>query len=278
MGRHAKRRRAAACAAALLGGGFAPVSATASPWGREDGEAFVAFRTDRLSNTGDFAPPFDGADADRFTRVESQVYGEYGVDGRHTVVGKVVYRSSGSLDSAPPGAEEDRGLAEFEVGLQRQLKRGPRDAAALYVSVGALNGFRPLGGGGALDEGLDAEIRALYGRDLIGAEPGARAGVFIAGEVAYRRRFGAAADQIRADATLGAKLGTRWIGLVQALSTTSLRNEDPGGQDFDVVRVQASVGRRVTAHSSLHLGYSRDVLGRGVDAGDAVFVGIWTQF
>lgn len=249
---------ALAAAAAVFGG-----AAQASPWNRPDGRYFVASRFDYFQSS---------TPVSRYSRYGSDLYAEYGLTAGWMLSGKLAYGTS--ISQSAFGDAVRTGIGEAEFSFQRQLLRGPRSAAALSVS-GAwterlANGARAAFGG----HEADVEVRALYGRELA-LQP---IRTFTVGEIAYRRRFDNAADQIRADALVGIEPSRRFLILLEARSQISLRNPGPLGDDYDVIKARSSVVWRLTPRWALVAGGEKEFAARGIAPGTSVHVGVWSEF
>ena len=239
--------------------------ALASPWTRPQGDVFVETRVDAFRA--------DAPGGSRFERLDFGAYAEWGVAADTMVGGKLI---CGMSRSAGAGfLFEAAGIVEIEGFVQRTISDGPSGTIALRGAVA-----RPAGiDAGARPElaadGVDLEIRALYGRTLRDG-PGLR--IFSAAEAAFRKRTGAAADQIRIDWLLGLEPTERLIVLAETQTTLSLRNEDLSGADFDVVRLQPSVVWRASDRLALRAGGLIEVAARGLTKGRGVFIGVWSEF
>lgn len=238
-------------------------AASASPWNRAAGDIFVANRFDYYQSS---------TSASRFQRIGSDSYAEFGLARRWMLSGKVAFGTS--ISDSGLGQFSRTGVGDAELGAQFQMKRGEHSATAISVAAawserladGTHAGF------GARD--ADAEIRVLHGRDVVIAP----FKIFATTEVAYRRRFDAAADQIRVDALIGFEPVPRWLVLAEARSQLSLGNDDSGGDDFDVVKSRASIVWRATSRWALVAGGEKEFAARGIAPGTSVFVGVWTLF
>ncbi|MCK5747796.1 MAG: hypothetical protein KAH44_16375, partial [Oricola sp.] len=122
--------------------------------------------------------------------------------------------------------------------------------------------------------GVDVELAGLYGRNIVFAP----VKIFTAAELGYRRRFGDGADVIRGHATLGAQPSRHWMLLLEGFSTVSMRNEDEGGADYDIVKIQPSVVYKFNRRWAVQAGMNEEVLGRNLSKGRTFFVGLWSEF
>lgn len=256
------------CAAAAT---MAVPAACASPWTRAEGRLFVSTKTNYFAATAD-APLAGAIDPPRYERFGSDVYAEYGVVPNVMLVGKVIYGDANYYDGFK--RSDVGGFAEFELGAQYSIFRRDRDALAVKLAAATPTRFENGGRPGAFSDGVDLELRALYGRTLI-ERP---VKVFATAEAAYRRRFGDGADQARGDLLVGIAPLKRALILIEAQSRISLRNENPGGADYDVVILQPSAVWRVSKRWSAQAGIEREIAGRGIERGEGYFIGLWTEF
>lgn len=246
-------------------------SASASPWGRAAGEAFISTRTDYFY-AEDRAPQSEDAGARRLERISNDLYTEWGVDGDWTVGGKVVYGVVSFFDGFS-GFSAD-GVSEAEGFVQRTLHRDDRQVFAIRATGGVPSrltaGARP----GLASDGADLEARALYGRTLARAP----LKVFAVAEAAYRRRLGDGADEARFVGALGVEPSRATLFLIEAQSTVATSAAAPGGADFDILRLQASAIWRGSRRWSVAIGGTHEPAGRNVLRGSSAFLGLWSSF
>lgn len=256
-----------ACAA------LAPFQQTnASPWSRDNGELMIISRADYfradLENVSVGGVDVDG----KFERIESNTYLEYGVTNGLTVGGKVFYGTSWLTRGTI--VESESGFTELEFFGQQQIFRNDRHAGAVKVAVGIPSGFESGARTGQRSDGADLEVSLLYGRSLTFTP----IKTFAAAEIGVQKRFSDAADQLRFLTTFGIEPNDRWTFLFDTYSVKSLRNENAGGADFDVVKIQPSIVWRATRRFSLQIGLSEEIAGRNLDLGTTYFLGMRTRF
>lgn len=255
-----ERCKIVALAAAVV---CAATPAAASPWNRADGGLFVATRIDYFRS----ATPVSS-----YARIDSDGYVEWGVTDRWMAGGKAVFGTAFVTDAN--GQRTVSGFGESDVFVQRQLQRGEHSATAVRLagvwSGDVTDGARP----GEQAGGFDIDLRALHGRDVL-LKPFK---IFVAAEAGYRRRLSGAADQARADLLVGLEPSRRFLVLLEAQSIVSIRNNDPGFDDFDLMKAQASIVWRATKRWSVVGGARTEFAARGVEPGDAFSLGFWTEF
>ncbi len=251
---------AAALATALL---TFSKSSHAAPWTREKGEAFVETRTDVFRAR-------DG-DGGRFERLDAGIYGEYGLFDATMVGAKVVF---GAARSVGPGfVDNASGVVEIEGFAQRTIASGKWGVlsarAAVARPAGIAAGARP----GLAADGIDVDVRALYGFGFGGPVPG-----FLTTEAAYRGRTGDAADQVRIDAVIGIEPHPDFLLMAETQTAFSAGEARPGGADFDVVKLQPSLVWRANDRLAVRIGGLIEVAARNLTPGRGVFVALWSEF
>ena len=254
---------------AFAGACLAP--ACASPWAREKGRLFLSSRANYFVSTGD-APLPEATEPPRFERIDSDVYAEFGLNSRLSVGGKVIYGNAAFFDGFSTASVS--GFAEIEGHIQHTILRSRRHALSVKLAAATPTRFENGGRPGVFSDGVDAELRALYGRNMIRRPVKIYASV----EAGYRRRFGDGADQIRADALIGVEPLKSVLVLAEVLSRTSVRNESPGGADYDVLILQPSAVWRFSKRMGVQAGLTHEAVGRNLVRGDGYFLALWTEF
>ncbi len=263
---------------ALCGPGFqGSLDAAAWPLPTGRGQVFLNFTSYRAGGVYDAngsrkSFPYGGS----FRKMELNPYIEYGLSTRVTLVGSFF---------APAMKFEDRfnrfasaGTGDAEAGARVLVYRGEATALSVQGMVKAPTYPRdrdPAPG----NHQYDYEGRLLVGRSF-------QRRWFWNLEGGYRFRSGFPADQVRADFTLGAAWGGRWMGLIQMFTINGLGGARGGTLEvnpnlrpsFDLYKVQASLVCRLREGLRVQAGYSRDVYGRQVGAGHALLVSLWKEF
>lgn len=257
--------------AALALTATAVLRAEASPWPRDDGRLFLSTKANYFRATVDQTPA-GALGAPFFRRFDSDLYAEYGLIDNLTLGAKVVYGDAVFFD----GFAESHvsGIAEAEASVQYTIFCCRHGAFSVKATGITPTRFEEGGRPGVFSDGLDAELRVLYGRTLI-ERPFK---IYAAAEAGYRRRFGDGADQIRGDLLLGIEPHSRVLALIEAQSRLSLRNEKPGGADYDVIILQPSLVYRAARRWAVQGGVTYEAAGRNLDRGFGYFVSLWTEF
>ncbi len=237
--------------------------ASASPWNRADGDVFVASRFDYFWST---------TPVSNYSRYGTDTYAEFGITPKWMLSGKAYYGTA--VSDSGLGLFSRTSFGESELSVQRQIKRGARSATAISVagawSERLADGTRTA----FVEPNVDLEMRALHGREVLGGP----LSIFTVAEVAYRYRFGAAADQLRADALIGFEPASKLLFMAEARSQFSLGNEGPGGDDFNIVKTRASVVWRAKKRWAIVVGAEKELAARGITPGTAVTLGVWSEF
>lgn len=254
----------------VLTGLLLPLPSLASPWGRERGEIFLSSKSNYFVATAP-APAADAAGGIRFERIDADIYAEWGAGFGLTAGGKALWGSSTFFDGYEGFSAS--GVTEFEGYLQKRLAKSKHDAFSIRIAGAKPTRFQSGARPGFASDGADAELRLLYGRDLI-LKP---LKIFGTAEAGYRRRFGPGADQVRADALVGFERG-RGLFLIEAQTTTSVGRAEPGGTRYDLVRLQATAVYRFGKRMSFQIGGAHEAAGKGLLRGDSVFAGFWARF
>ncbi|MEO0398630.1 MAG: hypothetical protein AAF224_04310 [Pseudomonadota bacterium] len=263
------RRRLRPTASAVLFGAIAVFIsfwgryAEAAPWPQAPGDGFVETRSDYFTSTDAFG---------RFERFDGAIYGEYGLFPSLMVGGKAIYGTSRQISQTSQRSAS--GVSEIEGFVQYTVHWGDWDV----VSVRAA-GIRPASlSAGVRPEiaadGVDVDVRALYGRTLRDFPHK----IFITAETALRKRLGDAADEVRLDAGLGYEPANNWLFLLETQSTLSLRNNQPGAADFDVLKVQPSIVWAFSDCCSLRVGGVIEATARNLTPGAGGFLALWSFF
>ncbi|MEX2519058.1 MAG: hypothetical protein WD969_06990 [Paracoccaceae bacterium] len=248
-------------AGALLcfGGG----EAGAGAWTRAGGEVFIS------QSVRYFSTEFSASRDVEFARSALGVYAEYGVTDMFTAVAEV--EQGFRLDGSGFGSQDGRAGLFVRAGVWRGQAG---DVAALQ-----LGGTIPYGGftsaaapGG--DEAREIRAQALYGRGFISAYGSG----WVDAALGFAKFTSTRADEIKLDLTLGFRPAENWLGIVQVFGTRSLRNAGFGGVDYDLLKVQLSVGRVLFGGKTLLIGFADDVAVRGASPGYELSVALWSAF
>lgn len=244
---------------AILGGG----DSAAGAWTRAEGEGFAS-QTVRYYST----EPNTSADVD-YARASLGLYAEYGVTERLTLGFDA--DQGGRLDEVGYGAQDGR-----IGGFARVLLWTGATGDVVSAEIGAST---PLSGVGAatapgVDDSDEIKILARYGR---GVETPFGSG-WTEGAFGFSRFLGPRADEFRLDLTFGVRPSENWVALAQFFGEKGRRNADFGGTDFDLGKLQLSVGRRLFGEKTLLVGFAHDVITRGTTPGYEVSLTLWSTF
>jgi len=246
--------------------------ALASPWAKENNQLLVISSADYFSAPLEPTSTLDGLVESDFKRLDSITYVEYGLTNDVTIGGKVVFGTSWLTRGTD--IETATGFSEIEAFGQYQLFRSGQDAGAVRLTLARPSNFSSGARAELQSDGMDVDLSILYGRNLHAR----RTKIFTAIDAGFRKRLGNAADQVRIQTTLGFEPSERFLFLVDTFATISLRNEDIGGADFDIVKIQPSALWRISNRWGLQVGVTEEITGRNITLGRTFFVGLWSSF
>ena len=208
-------RRLGVLAAAIAIAGPAARPAWAGAWTLPEGTGQVIVKTSYSGADWVFDAAGQVRKADRFRKTEIEAFLEHGWRDNLTLLAKPVFQRVRS------GEDRQTGLSSLEAGARVRLGRlGAARIASAQASI-ILPGrdfdrTAPL-----LTSGhTDYEARVLYGDSgtVLGLEG------YFDGQLAYRRRGGPPADELRLDLTVGVDLSERW-SLTGASETIATQGE-----------------------------------------------------
>lgn len=247
-------RAGAAALLAVLGAD----GAAAGAWTQAPGAGFLSYGAN-----------YYATDAAGYEEVASALYLEYGAFEAVTL--------GGALETSVPvgvssGQEADLTVSAFARFRLHQGAQGDPFSAQIGATL-------PVGdvvdtGQQQLDRERDIDLRLLYGRGF-GTDWG---DAFIDTQAGLRLRLEDSADEIRLDLTAGLRPAPDWLLMAQAFGTLGLRDADPFGDDFDVLKLAPSVGYQLTGRAMVVFGVEREVTGRNIDLGTRVRLSVWTAF
>ena len=246
--------------------------AAASPWVQAEKTLLLISRTDHFNaDLGQFEN--NGASIEsNYERIDAQTYVEYGLTQNIMVGGKAIYGTSWLRRGND--VQTAAGFSEIEAFGQLQVFRKGKSAGSARIGLSRPSNFSSGARPALQSDGIDIDAAFLYGRNLTSGN----IKLFSTLEAGFRKRTGSAADQISLHSTLGMEPGKRWLVLVESFSITSLGNNESGGADFDIVKIQPSILWRLSPRLGLQLGATQEVTGRNIDLGRSFFFGIWARF
>lgn len=260
----------------------APMIVRAGAWTRAEGEGLAVLSYYYYATGEQFGDGwhreefgFDG----RFAKNEWNLYVEYGLTDRFTVIGN--FFLDGLAFENEFGRDTNFGLADQEVGLRFQLARKIPQALQLMVKIPGpydVNDSPALGNGQT-----DVELDYFVGQ----AFPfGSRWG-FVDVGIGYRLRTAEPADELRWDVTGGVEI-TDWLDVyfLEASGIHGLGNDEPQfvgdnillTTDFDLVKVGASVLVEPMAGWIVQAGPYWHAAGRATGGGGGFKVAVWREF
>lgn len=221
-----------------------------------------------------------------FTDTNLGNYFEYGITDSLSIINSIYYkRISNQYDSIASGtttATTTTGISDVEIGLKHKLVDGSRGIFSQEIIVkipGAYdkNSTLPLGNGQ-----VDVEYRILYGLSLWRWFPGY--GNFEAG---YRYRAEAPSDEFRYLAEVGTNITERLyarikldgiLSMKNAGSTTNITGNPTTASQFDLQKLDTTLGYKFTDTWGLELGYIPTLYAKNTAKGTTYSVGVAYMF
>lgn len=255
---------------------FVPLVLHAAAWNQSKGKSqiintFTYYTTKRF-----FDASGDKQSQLRFTKLEYNPYAEYGVSDTLTLGINPSYQLLSQASNQ--GNLYNKGLADIELFLRRSLWKNDTTVFSLQplIKIPSLNGGK---GDPALSNNqIDTELRLLAGHSIKYWGQYHFANL----ELAYRKRWEAPGDEIRADGTLGLRWSDKNMLLCQSFNTFSLSNgggalQLANSSDFDLNKLQASYVREISERLSLQSGVFTHIAGKNTGAGGGFLVSLWVN-
>lgn len=174
------------------------------------------------------------------------------------------------------------GFGDMEIGIKRRLNSRESPWALSGQITGMFPAYPETRIPAPGNHQQDIETRFMLGRgaDLRGRH------VFWDIQAAYRKRFGAPADQIRSDLTAGINLSRKVMAMAQVFNAWSMHNGtsldriiNPNAQsDFDVHKLEASIVLSATPRTRFQAGWTGTLAGRNVGRGQTLTMALWKDF
>lgn len=212
----------------------------------------------------------------RFTKLDTEAFAQFGVTDEITA--GVNLRLQHLSSDSGGGTASSTGIGETDIFVRKRLLQLLNTVISVQglIKTPELSSVEPALGFGQ----TDLELRLLAGNSgslLIGS-------YFVDVEGALRRRFGAPADEFRADATVGVRPRGKWMFMLQSFNTVGLGDENgaavvqTSGLDAHRHQLQLSAVYELAPMLSLQAGVLRDVAGEDSGAGTALVAGVWLRF
>ena len=220
------------------------------------------------------------ANAGRFQQIQFGDYLELGLSPRWTLALNLPISNLQYSDTF--SKQESGAFGDLEIGIRRRLNGVGSPWAMSGQFTVTVPGYKATLDPAPGNDQEDIEGRLLVGR---GANFGERHW-FWDGEVAYRYRTGAPADQVRGDFTAGVDVLSRVTLLGQFYSIKGLRNGEPvtpnsnpnAQSDFDLYKAQGSLLVGVRRATRVQMGWGHTLAGRNTGRGGVYILGFWQSF
>lgn len=211
----------------------------------------------------------DLTDHGEFTDYNLSNYFEYGITDSLTVLNSISYKwleNDNDLSRA-----KAHGIGDIDLGARYRLFQSDAVgviATQLLVKIpGGYDRNDPLPMG---NDQYDTELRLLYGRSLYPKLPG-----YANLEIGYRLRAGAPSDEFRYLVEIGFDLGRNFFTRAKLDGIYSIDNGskvDGSGNptttnNFDLGKLDLTLGYQVTPAMGVELGYRPDLYGQNTAAG-----------
>ncbi len=259
-----------------------PRVAEAGAWGQPAGEGLAVFQYYLYATNTQYSDTWQlesmGGDA-RFVKNEFNLYLEYGIYDRFTLIGNFFLDALENVQS-DGSRQTNFGFADQEVAVRYQLSGQPPQALQLTVKIPGpydVNDVPALGNGQT-----DVELTYFYGGSfrLFGKQ-----GFYDAG-VGFRLRTGAPADELRGYLTTGLALSDRWEVWADAQAIFGLGNSEPQSvgdnilltTDFSLIKAGVYVVYRPARDWAVQVGPYAHIAGRATGAGGGFKVAIFKEF
>ncbi len=261
----------------------APWPLAAGAWTQPGGQGLLiwqiyTYETEQAWDAGGRLAPLAGDG--RFDKAELQLWAETGLTDRLTWIAVASFPRARYQDWA--SRQSSFGAGDMSTGLRWRLSGGE---SAWVVSLQTLAKFpaynaarRPRPGNGQ----ADAEWLLLLGRSF----PLGSRYAYVSLGGGYRRRWGAPADQLRAEATFGWHAGTRWTLMAQGYGIRGVGAAGGSGDlfnptvepRFDLYKLQLSAVYRLTRSLRVQAGWAPDLAGRNIARGQGWLIALWQSF
>lgn len=249
------------------------------PLPKGNGQVFfnvTGYRAGGTFDSSGYRKPFqyDG----RFRQYIVNPYFEYGLTKRMTLVGNLFFPSLTYTDQYNRFHSAGSGDMEFGVRyLLTESEAGIAWSVQGMVKAPTYSAARSPAPG---NRQMDYEVRILAGRSFLLRS-------FWNVEAGYRIRTAAPANQVRLDLTYGTTFKKRWMGLAQAFIIKSVEggyyqanptNNPNIVPSFDLYKTQLSLVYTINRKTRIQGGWTFDVYGRNVGAGNGFLASLWREF
>ncbi len=212
----------------------------------------------------------------KYSKYELSGYFEYGYSSSITLGSKLAVNTTTSDDFT----EWNIGLSDTELFIRKLIWQNDNSVLSIQplLKTPTISRDDRLPRSGTKE--WDAEIRLLAGTNCILLEYKC----FANAELAYRKRFGKAADQIGFDFTMGLDITKNLTILPQIFTIwrTSTPNRSFRTQifdnDYNLIKAQISAVYKINNSLALQAGFFRDAYGQNIGQGNGFFISTWHKF
>jgi hypothetical protein len=250
-----------------------PAFAHAGAWTQKDNHGLLIAQATYF--TGDQFFDADGnlQKQSRFSKIELQPYGEYGINDAITVGGTAF------IHSVSQSGDTNYGLADPEIFLRTRLWHNDTSVLSLQPLIKLPSAYtehgKPRGGNTA----FDGELSVLYGRTI----PILSDRDYLDTRLGYRLRGHSLHAQYKADIALGLNLNdaVQIIPAIRGIMTPDLEEatfSQTGELDYDLLKAEITTVYRLNDTQWIQAALFYHLAGRQAGAGQGISVGFAQEF
>lgn len=256
-----------------------PISANSAAWLQKEGQGQVINSVFVYTTKSSFDNNGNKTSQKRFTKIEDQLYAEYGLTKDITIGANPSFQYLERDENI--GETKNHGLADTEVFVRGKVWNNDKSVLSIQPLIkipGPYEENEPLPLG---RKQFDAEIRGLFGHgfELYGNNH------FVNAELAYRKKMEAPGDDVRFDLTLGIRPEEKTIIMLQAFNTFSVNSSGSAAPfqissptDYDLTKLQISGVLEVYKGVSLQIGAFQNFHGKNTGSGGGGMASVWVNF
>jgi hypothetical protein len=246
--------------------------ACAGPWPQPAGHGFVINTFSFVQGDNHAGVPNPASGNGTFRLFDFTPYMEYGLTDTVTV-GAAPHLELRQLATSTT-TSNTAGVGDIDLFARKTVWSDGSWVIAGQGLIKVPTGYDPNANPALGNDQVDLEPEILVGRGfVVGAWP-----AFADIGTGYRYRFGSPADEVRLDADFGVHVRPDWMLLLQSFNIIGLRNQRPGGTDFNLATIAISVVHDLNASWAVQLGGLSDVASRNYNRGNGAFVAVWWRF
>lgn len=269
-------------------------AANSAAWTQEKGESQLILNSSYYFSNNNFDNNGNSLPSDSFYKIELNPFYEYGLTEDITIGGSTFIQKAQKKTNAEK--QKQTKLTSLELFIRKKLHSTDSTVFSIQPMI-KLPGLydendQPSFG----KKQITTEIRFLAGKGLtyklpsipligkflkFSEEPQNH---FLNLEVAFRHNLREGADEFRIDPTIGIRTNDKTLYLLQAFTTIGI---GPAGTsaiqsgnplDYDSLKIQWSVVKKLNKRTSIQLAAFRDVWGKNTGEGSGSLISLWYNF